>query len=270
MSKLSYPRFIFKNHRGLILFSVIFICAFQFLIIKLITTIDTRPIISAILEQLPAQMRMFLTQEFLTVLSVEGAAAFGFNHPLVLILLAINALLIPTRDIGGEIESGTMELLLAYPLRRSELLISLWMTGAVILLLIISAAYGGSLAAISIFYELHRDFAFKMLQIAANLWLLFVVIFSFTLLLATFGKEGGKIGTRAAAVILTFYLLHFLSSIWNALEFSKPFNIFTYYQPAKLMFDQDSFWLNSLVLIVLAGICLSISLKQFNRRDIPG
>jgi ABC-type transport system involved in multi-copper enzyme maturation permease subunit len=270
MSKFTYPLFIWKNHRGLVIFSLIFITAMQFLIIRLITTFDTVSIVSAIMDQLPPQIRMFLTQEFLTVLSVEGAAAFGFNHPLVLTVLAINAIILPTRDLAGEIENGTMELLLSYPLRRTTLLFSLWISGSVLFLAIIGGGFVGSITAISIFYQLNFHFFLKLLQIVFNLWLLFVLIFSFTLLLATFGREGSKTGARAAAITLVFYLLHFLSAIWETLKFTRPFNIFTYYQPAKLMFELESVWVNVFVLTVLTGICLTASLRQFNRRDIPG
>lgn len=270
MNRLAYPRFIWSNHRGLMIFSIIFIAAMQFLVVKLITTFDTASILSAIMDQLPAQFRQFLTQEFLTVLSVEGAAAFGFNHPMVLTVLAINAIILPTRDLAGEIEGGTMELLLAYPVRRTTLLLSLWISGVVMLLVIISGGFIGSLTAISIFYQLNFHFFVKLLQIVSNLWLLFTLIFTFTLLLAVFGREGSKIGARAAAVILIFYLLHFLSGIWDALKFTRPFNIFTYYPPAQLMFEQSDFWLNALILVILTTVCLLVGLRQFNRRDIPG
>jgi ABC-type transport system involved in multi-copper enzyme maturation permease subunit len=174
----------------------------------------------------------------------------------VLTVLAINAIILPTRDLAGEIENGTMELLLSYPLRRTTL--------------IIGGGFVGSITAISIFYQLNFHFFLKLLQIVFNLWLLFVLIFSFTLLLATFGREGSKTGARAAAITLVFYLLHFLSAIWETLKFTRPFNIFTYYQPAKLMFELESVWVNVVVLTVLTGICLTASLRQFNRRDIPG
>ena len=110
----------------------------------------------------------------------------------------------------------------------------------------------------------------KLLQIVFNLWLLFVLIFSFTLLLASFSREGSKTGARAAAITLVFYLLHFLSGIWDTLKFTRPVNIFTYYQPAKLMFELESARVNVAVLTVLTGICLAVSLWQFKRRDIPG
>ena len=270
MNRLSYSLFIWKSHRGLALFSIIFIAALQFVIIELITSFDTAPIISAILKQIPERFRFIFGEQLVTLLTVRGAASFGFNHPLVLVLLSINAIIIPAKHISGEIEGGTLELLLSYPLTRTRLCVSLWASAVLYLFFIVASAFVSSLLAITIYKYFTFDFLFKMLQIGINLWLLAVLIMSYTLLISTFGKEGNKTGTFSAAITLVFYLIFFLSSIWDSIEFTKPFNIFTYYQPQSLMFDQQSFLLNFGVLITLIGICLLISIKQFNKRDIPG
>lgn len=96
------------------------------------------------------------------------------------------------------------------------------------------------------------------------------IIMSLTMVLSSFEKEGNKVGIRVAGIALVFYLLHYLSSLWNAIQFTKPFNIFTYYQPEDLMTGQRSFLLHFMVLSSLILLCLLVSIYQFNRRDIPG
>ncbi|MFQ5585008.1 MAG: ABC transporter permease subunit, partial [Calditrichia bacterium] len=264
MNKLAYPLFIWKSHRGLAIFSILFITALQFLIIFLITSFDTAPIISAILKQIPQRFRILFGEQLVSMLSVRGAAAFGFNHPMVITLLSINAIIIPTRHISGEIESGTLELLMAYPLSRTKLLLSLWFSGGLYLFIIVFCALAGSLTGIAIYDQLTPELITKMCQIGINLWLLFLLIMSYTLLISTFGKEGSKTGMSGAFVLLLFYFLFFISSVWDLLKFTQTFNIFTYYQPQKLMFGLRSLWLNIGVLGMLTSVCLFISLKQFN------
>lgn len=77
-------------------------------------------------------------------------------------------------------------------------------------------------------------------------------------------------GIRVAGITLVFYLFHYLSSLWDTLSFTKPYNFFTYYQPEDLMTGRRSFALHFAVLFSLILICLLVSLFQFNRRDIPG
>ena len=267
---MSYFYFIWKSHRSFLLFSMIIISLFQFLILKLVTTIDYSSIIMNLLEQLPEIVRAMFGEDFISMLTVEGAAAFGLNHPLVLVILSIGAITIPSRHIAGEAETGTLELVLSFPVKRIKLLLNLYISAAVFLFLIIFCALCSSVLSISIFHQLTFGLFTKMLKIGCNLWLLFVFIMSLTMVLSSFEKEGNKVGIRVAGIALVFYLLHYLSSLWDAIQFTKPFNIFTYYQPEDLMTGQRSFLLHFMVLSSLFLLCLLVSIYQFNRRDIPG
>jgi len=271
MRKLAYPRFIWKSHRGFALFSMLFIAGMQFLAIRIVTAFDVKPIIQAILEQLPEQARLFMAEAFLTqLLSVNGAAAFMLNHPAVLALLAVNAMLVPSRHLAGEIESGTLELLLSLPLRRKSFILRLWGSGAGLLLAIVFMAWCGSLAGVAVWHNLTVKFALNILKIGINLWFLGVVIMTYTLLLSTFSREAGKAISYAAAITLVFYLLNFLSRFLAALAITQPINIFTYYRPQELALGQSGLITNAAVLGMATVVLLTASLWQFQRRDIPG
>ena len=241
----------------------------QFLILYLISTFNLPAIIQTLLVQMPEKIKVYLSENFFNTLTLDGAAAFGFNHPLVLTLLALSAVNIPTIHISREMESGTLELLLAHPFRRQSLFIKLWMAGCFMLLIIILAGLVGSLLAVITYHHLSPELLIKMLQIAFNLWLLFVLVMGYALLIAVFARTGTRTGSYAAILTLVFYLVYFLSQLWDAIAFTKPFNIFTYYEPQKLMFGQANFLLNCMVLIALILSCFLLSRWQFIRRDIP-
>jgi ABC-type transport system involved in multi-copper enzyme maturation permease subunit len=246
-----------------------FITLFQFLILYLVTTFDTAAILSAILDQLPPMMRVFLNDSFFSMLNYDGAAAFGLNHPIVLTLLVITAINIPAHHISRELESGTLELLLAHPVRRKTLLFSLWISGSLIIMIIIATALIGSCTSIILFHELTGSIFIHLLEICLNLWLLITLIFTYTLLIAVFGKTGSRPGNTSAGITFFFYLLFFLAQLWSMISFTNYFNIFNYYQPQKLMLGQGNFLRDILVLSVLILVCFGISLKQFNNRDLP-
>lgn len=270
MIRLVYPRVIWKSYRGIIIFSAVFIALMQFLILLIFTTIDYVPIIEAFMKQLPEQFRMFFAAEFFQRFSPEGAAAFGFNHPLVISVMAINAIVIPARYIAGEVETGTLELLLTYPIERRRHVVRVWLSSAIELLFIVCCGWIGSFLSIAIFHTFTEQVVFGMLKVGVCLWMLFLLISSYTLLISTYSKEGGKTGLRSAAITLIFYLVHVLSTMWEDLSFIQPFNIFNYYLPQKLMFGQSSFILNIVVLASLILIFLGLSIRQFDKRDIPG
>ena len=270
MNKLTYPFFVLRSHRGFAIFSAIIIALMQYLIVSIMSTQTADSVVGTIMSQMPERFRVLVNENFIARRSVQGAAAFGFNHPLVLALLMINAIVVPTRHIAGEIESGTMEWLLAHPVRRARIVVSLWCTGSLLVLLIVSPALASSLLSMAREGHFTSEFLVKILQVGANLWLLCTLVLSVAMLIATFNNESGKAGIRTASLILALYFLFFLSTIWDFLEWTKPLNIFSYYQPQALMFDERSFLLHAAVLVTLIGICLGTSIWHFRHRDIPG
>jgi ABC-2 type transport system permease protein len=269
MINLTYIRLVWRNNRGFALFSLVLITLFQFLLLYLVTTFDTTAMLSAILEQMPPMMKAFLQDSFFSMLTYNGAAAFGFNHPIVLILLVITAVNIPAHHITRETETGTLELLLAHPFRRRTLIFSLWIAGCLILFLIIASALIGSYLSIILYHELSRQIVINLLQIGFNLWLLIVLIFSYTMMIAVFARQGLRAGNLSAVITFVFYLLFFLAQIWDVLGFTKPFNIFSYFEPQAIMFGKGNFDLDVLVLTGLILLCFWVSLRRFERKDIP-
>ena len=177
---MAYFYFIWKFHRSFLIFSAVVISAFQFLFLKLVTTIDY----SALLEQLPENVQAMFGEDFISMRTVEGAAAFGLNHPLVLVILFIGAITIPSRHIAGEAETGTLELVLSFPVARTKLLLNLWISALSFLFFIILFAVSSSLLSIHIFHQLTAGLFMKMITIGCNLWLLFVFVMSLSLLLS--------------------------------------------------------------------------------------
>ena len=269
MINWTYMLLVGRLNRGLLIFSGLFIGLIQFLIIWIFTSFDYAPILEAILKQLPPQMKILFNEQFLIQLSVNGAAAFGFNHPLVLFNLGILAIALPGWHIAGEAESGILELHLAYPIRRETLFTSLWLACTASLLAVILCGYIGSLTALIIKSQFEWNLALSLLKIIFNLWLLFSIIMSFSLWISTKNRESGKSGSIAASIALLFYFLFFLGSTWQLPKYIQQLNPFFYYQPSKLMFNQTSFKLNFIVLGVLIAVMFISGYHQFKRRDIP-
>src|SRR5438128_7746586 len=59
------------------------------------------------------------------VFSLGGAIALGYAHPISIILISIFAIGFTTSAIAGERQRGTLEVLLARPLARSQVYVTL-------------------------------------------------------------------------------------------------------------------------------------------------
>jgi len=262
-------KMLWRIYRPFIIFSAIFIGALQFLIIWIFSSLNYVPIFEALYHQLPPHLQALLNEELIYHLSLKGAVAFAMNHPLVLLLLGIIAIAYSSRLISGEAEKGLLELLLSYPLKRNQFYATQFFSTSVFLLFAIGGGYGGSVLALILKKQLTLEIFFNVSKIGINLWFLFLLITSYALLFSVHHKERGKWGILAVVLTLIFYFLHFITAIWDELEFLKPINIFSYYQPQKIMFNEIQIYQNLLILIGVTVICFFIGINRFSVRDLP-
>lgn len=264
----SYFKHILKSHLGFLIFALVFVPLIQFLLIDVFTGLETKPFLDSIMKMMPPQFKMIIGDQFFSTLSIEGAAGFGLNHPVVLTIMIILLTGITSKHIAGAIENGTMEMLLSLPVRRTNLILRIWTISIIIIFFLVILALTGIFSGVMIFDNINSEFTEKVLRIGINLFFLMMVFLSFSLMISTFMRESGKAVSISAITILVFYFIDILSSLWKPIEFFRPFNIFYYYQPQKLLVGQRTLTDNLPVLIILSFIFLLISLWQFKKRDI--
>jgi len=264
----SYFKHILKSHLGFLIFALVFVPLIQFLLIDVFTGLETKPFLDSIMKMMPPQFKMIIGDQFFSTLSIEGAGGFGLNHPVVLTIMIILLTGITSKHIAGAIENGTMEMLLSLPVRRTNLILRIWTISIIIIFFLVILALTGIFSGVMIFDNINSEFTEKILRIGINLFFLMMVFLSFSLMISTFMKESGKAVSISAITILVFYFIDILSSLWKPIEFFRPFNIFYYYQPQKLLVGQRTLTDNLPVLIILSFIFLLISLWQFKKRDI--
>jgi ABC-type transport system involved in multi-copper enzyme maturation permease subunit len=265
-----YSAMVVKTHRGFVVFGLLVAAALQFLVVKAATSLDLGSLIPTVLTQLPERFRLIVNETLIARMGLEGAVAFGFNHPIMMVIIAINSVAVPTRHISGDIEDGSMEIAMSHPVGRTHLVLALWSTGALLNLAIVGGALAGSLAGLTVYKEATPALVWRVLKIASNLWVLSVLIGTAALLASTLAAKGRRPSIWVAVTVLAFYVLNFLRALWDDLSFTVPLNIFSYYQPQKLMFDEASWGRDVGVLAAIALGCLAVSIAGFRRRDIPG
>lgn len=222
------------------------------------------------MRQMPPQMQLFMGEEFIGQFTINGIAAFGYNHPIVLIFFSMIAIMLPARHIGSEIEEGTLELILSLPVKRLTIIFSIWIFTIFTILILLGGCWLGTTWGIHLNPE-SVDLPFiNIFKIGLNLAVLMLTINAYTFFIAAYSREGGKVALRAAGITLFFYFFNYAAKIWLAIQPLKQFTIFYYYQPQLLMTGQMSFLRNITVLLTLTFIFLVIAFRRINRRDIPG
>ncbi len=258
-----------RDHLPFLILAFVLVGALQTLLLTIVTTTQLFNFVRDFIQQLPQELQQFLGEEFIAQFSVKGAAAFGYNHPLVITFLTIVAIIFPSRHIAGEIENGTLELTFAMSVRRTSVSLSLWVVSFIAIFFVIAGCWLGTVISTFIFPEARLLSFSKIFLIGLNLGALMLCINACTFLISAYGREGSKVALQAAGVTLFFYFLNSIAKIWSAASFLKPYSIFYYYEPQNIMMGEANLVRDLLVLGILTVLLVVLAVYRINKRDIP-
>jgi ABC-2 type transport system permease protein len=206
--------------------------------------------------------------------------SIGFVHPLTLTILSVWATGRAAAAIAGEIDRGTLELLLAQPLARARLLLAHFLVDwTVIPVLCLSMWAGISLGAWLADFagypsdDMHVDaavFGPSLLNVAAFLF----AVSGFTILLSALGRFRGRVLGLAVLLMLLQFLVNVVAQLWDVIKPLQPLSVFYYYQPQKIILNSAwpadrEVWDRLMVLVAVGAAGYLAALWTFTRRDLP-
>ena len=201
------------------------------------------------------------------VFTLSGSVALGSIHPIALVLNSIFAVGFAAAAVAEERQRGTLEVLLARPLSRRTVYLTLLAAVLLFVAIAVGATIGGVLAG-SALSGVADALAVEQLPLLwANGVLLFGAIGAIGLAASvSFDRLSPALGITVALVVV-MYVLEVLGSIWPDAEFLQPYSLFHYYDPKDVLegtvraFDLG-------VLAVVAVVAIGWALFEFPRRDL--
>src|SRR5262245_53828361 len=162
-------------------------------------------------------------------LGPEMFTSIPWVHPVVLAIVWAHAIVCCTRVPAGEVDRGTIDVLLGLPVSRWEVLLSdtvVWLGSSVLMAgtAVIGNAIGSSAAATASQPDMARR-----LIVLANLLCLYLVVGSFGWLVSTLSDRRGRAITLVFAVVVASFLLNYLAQFWSVAEKVSFLSILTYY-----------------------------------------
>lgn len=222
------------------------------------------------LQHMPRGLQAFMktSGDLAGAFSPDGYAAFGYRHPIYLIILSGFAISAAGGGLAREIERGTIFLLLARPLPRYSLVIGKAVEASVSLVLLASAAFLGTAigAAIAHLEPFHLA---RFLLVSGYGLCLFLAIGGYSFLISALTSDGGKATGISAGLTVLFFLMDFLADLWHVTEWLGPLSVFHYYIPSDVAIRGVVPWGDMAVLLSVAGVTFAAALVVFQRRDIP-
>jgi len=270
--------------RWLLLGCMVFMFAVHWLRVW-VSSFFTSDAVEGMLSFIPSLFEQAMPVPFSQVATPAGRIAVAYDDPIVLLLMTVWAISRGSDAVSGELNRGTMEMLLAQPVTRLGVLF----TQAAVTLgggfILASTAWMGTAVGIATIKLNDPVAASVFLPAALNL-------FSFTVFLAgltTMVSSAGNFRSRTIGIVGGFYAVSMLIKIigrvapgWGWLTYISFFSPF---EPQLLVSSPArawSFWmidsthrghLGALgydsILIVLGLVCYLVSGVIFQRRDLP-
>lgn len=201
------------------------------------------------------------------VFSLSGSIALGFVHPIAVALVGVFAIGFGAAAIAGERQRGTLEVLLARPVSRRGIYLTLLFAVGVFIALAVAALLVGALAGAVAFDVLGEIELSRVPLLWLNGWLLWFAFASVALAASvSFDRLAPALGIVLAFVIVS-YFLDVLASLLPDAEPLQPYSLFHYLR-AKPLLTGTSPALDMLLLVAVAGAAIAYALWHFPRRDI--
>jgi ABC-2 type transport system permease protein len=202
-----------------------------------------------------------------SLFSLPGAITLGFQHPLALAFMGIFAVGTTTAAIAGERERGTLEVLLARPLSRRGLYLTVALAVVVLLAIELLAMLSGQVTGILIQGISDQIDLGALWLVFVNGMLLWGAFAAFGLATSvSFDRHSPALGL-ALAYLLVNYFLEILGSLWTDVAWSQDYSLFHHFQPTQALTGKAD-PLDFVILAAAIVVPVVYALIAFPRRDL--
>ena len=231
--------------------------------------------------------------------------SIGLLHPVLLVMCVVWCVGRAAGAVAGELDRGTMELLMSQPVPRSRLLLAHLIVDCVVLPALCLAFFTGTQVGLAAAGPFVPDYAAlddipqlknfprdaAPLPVTGrgqpagltNTLALMFAISGMTLALSASGRSRWKVVGYAVLVLMTMFVANTIGQLWEPAGFVRPLTFFYYYQPQRAMIDgtwavdlNTSWALGRAVYVPAVGVLFAVgaagyalALRTFTRRDLP-
>ena len=213
---------------------------------------------------LPRQLTEFGGGDIFTL---PGSIALGFIHPIALLLSSIFAVGFTTAAIAGERQRGTLEVVLARPISRRTMYVTLLVCALLFVAVVMAAFLIGTVVSAAANGVAGEIVLGRVVLVWVNGLLLFGAIAAIGLAASvSFDRLSPALGITVAIVIVS-YFLQILGSLWPDAQVLQPYSLFHYLQPKEVLSGTLEV-VNFVVLAVVSVVAIVAALAIFPRRDL--
>ncbi len=186
------------------------------------------------------------------------------------LLLGIYAIITSTKTLAGEEDSGTLELIMARPLSRRQIVsVKALAIGTALIVILLVAGLGNAavLAAIKTSYDTTL-MPMNLLSAILTGWPITMAFAMIALFLGAFVPSRRIASMIATVVLIASYFGENIANMVNSLEGIKPYSLFTYFDSSATAFTDGAKTSDVLILLSVAVVFFALTLISFQRRNV--
>lgn len=245
------------------------LCGFQFVLVAQATVFQESQAFGRIAEFMPSFLQRGLGPQALLLASFKGIIAFGYFHPLVVVLVAVIAAYFASEP-AYDVETGRVDLLLARSVPRHRVVTRSLLLAGLATVVTLACMALGTWAGLRVYAAglpgapSFATIGWLILHLAAIGW----VFGAFSLAVAAGASRWTTAFTTVVMTTVLMYWIDFLAMAWprmRALAWISPFD---YYPALAILAGTAPRWSNVLVLWSAGAVFVAIAYWRFQRRDL--
>lgn len=216
--------------------------------------------------KLPSFYSAFAGESGVNIFAPANYLAFGFMHPLFLLLTLTVAVSIGSSAVAGDVETGRAEMLYVHPTPRTAILdarIALWL-GAQVAVLAVGLA--GSFVGSRLSTDLRHIGLAAQLRVVVQYLPLVAVFAGIAFCASALSRTRGRATGIAVGAAALAYLVNFLALLWHPLAFARRLTPFGYYSPTRAI--DHVVWWHAGVLTAAAVALFALARIAVEHRDL--
>ena len=220
------------------------------------------------MEMLPDFIKAFMGGEVLEVGNLAGLIAIGYQDPFVLLLYMLYAVGVPTALLAGEVQRGTMELILSRQTTKTHIYICAGFITVAGMYALVLVMFAGTVVA-TMLYDFYQEvplyFFFKIAIVGG---MLASAVGGIALLAAACFRRGLAVSITVGYLVVN-YFVSIIADWWPRMKFLEPATIFNYVD-GPAMFDKPGWPIGDMcVLLSLLAVSTILGGIIWSRRDLP-
>ena len=258
---------ILKDRRLLILIYTFSTVAFLWMYVGFFPSFkDQTASIEQMMSSYPESLMKAFNIDLKSFSTVEGFVAteqFSFVWPIIVIFMLVG---FAGAAFSGEVEKGTVELLLAQPISRIKIFIARYLAGISMLIFFVTLSIFALMPLCKIYdIALTTDHIYSMGLLS---FLFGLAIYSIAMFLSSVFSDKGKVYFISGGILVLMYVLNILAGIKENLSDLKYGSFFYYFNPTKALVYGDIDRWSYLIFLGTAVILFILSLIWISKRDV--